>query len=72
MAAPDFWNDNESAQKTLQQRAALQRSVNLWKDLVKESDDLGAILDLIAEVIAGPKGLSLSVMLSNYRAQARV
>ena len=49
VAAADFWNDNESAQKTLKQRAALQRSVNLWKDLVKESDDLGAILDLIAE-----------------------
>jgi len=49
VGAPDFWNDNVAAQKVQQQRAALQRSVNLWKDLKKESEDLGAILDLIAE-----------------------
>lgn len=49
VGASDFWNDNASAQKTLQQRAALQRSVKLWQDLVKDSEDLGAILDLIAE-----------------------
>ncbi len=49
VAAPDFWNDNEAAQKTLQKRANLQRSVNLWKDLAKENDDLEATLTLLAE-----------------------
>ncbi len=49
MTTPDFWNDNEAAQKTLQKRANLQRSVNLWKDLAKESDDLEAMLTLLAE-----------------------
>ena len=49
MAAPDFWNDNEAAQKSLQNRSNLQRSVNLWKDLAKENDDLEAMLVLLAE-----------------------
>ncbi len=49
MAAPDFWNDNEAAQKSLQKRANLQRSVNLWKDLARENEDLEATLVLLAE-----------------------
>ena len=49
MAAPNFWDDNQAAQQTLQKRANLQRSVNLWKDLAKESDDLEATLTLLAE-----------------------
>ena len=49
VAAPDFWNNNQAAQKTLQKRANLQRSVNLWKDLAKENDDLEATLVLLAE-----------------------
>ena len=49
MAAPGFWNDNEAAQKIQQQRANLLRSVNLWKNLAKENDDLEAMLALLAE-----------------------
>ncbi len=49
MTTPDFWNDNEAAQKTLQKRVNLQRSVNLWKDLAKDSDDLEAMLTLLDE-----------------------
>jgi peptide chain release factor 2 len=49
VAASDFWNDNQAAQLTLQNRSNLQRSVNLWKDLAKESDDLEATLMLLAE-----------------------
>ena len=49
MAAPGFWNDNETAQKSVQRRSILQRSVNLWKDLAKESDDLEATLTLLEE-----------------------
>ena len=49
VAASDFWNDNQAAQQTLQNRSNLQRSVNLWKDLAKESDDLEATLMLLAE-----------------------
>jgi peptide chain release factor 2 len=49
VGAADFWNDNQAAQQTLQNRSNLQRSVNLWKDLAKESDDLEATLMLLAE-----------------------
>jgi peptide chain release factor 2 len=49
VGAPDFWDDNQAAQQTLQNRSNLQRSVNLWKDLAKESDDLEATLMLLAE-----------------------
>jgi peptide chain release factor 2 len=49
VAGSDFWNDNQAAQQTLQKRANLQRSVNLWKDLAKENDDLDATLLLLAE-----------------------
>jgi peptide chain release factor 2 len=49
VGAADFWNDNQAAQQTLQNRSNLQRSANLWKDLAKESDDLEATLMLLAE-----------------------
>ena len=49
MGASNFWDDNQAAQQTLQKRANLQRSVTLWKDLSKESDDLEATLMLLAE-----------------------
>ncbi|WP_237097495.1 peptide chain release factor 2 [Nitrospina gracilis] len=48
-AAPNFWNDNEAAQKILQRRASLQRTVKVYQDLVKQSEDLDAMLDLMEE-----------------------
>jgi len=49
VAGPKFWDDNQAAQQTLQKRSNLQRGVNLWKDLAKENDDLGAMLVLLGE-----------------------
>jgi len=49
MAQSGFWDDNESAQKILQKRSGLQRSIELWKNLEKEGGDLGALLELSAE-----------------------
>ena len=49
MAHPGFWDDNESAQKILQTRSGLQRSIEIWKNLAKEGEDLGALLELSAE-----------------------
>jgi peptide chain release factor 2 len=49
VAASDFWDDNQAAQQTLQNRSILQRSVNLWKDLAKENEDLEATLMLLEE-----------------------
>ncbi|QPJ65010.1 MAG: peptide chain release factor 2 [Candidatus Nitrohelix vancouverensis] len=48
-AAPNFWNDNEAAQKILQNRAALQRSINIWSELSSAWDDIGAMIELSAE-----------------------
>ena len=36
-AAPDFWNDQERAQKILQQRARLERALNRAARLASES-----------------------------------
>lgn len=49
MARSGFWDDNESAQKILRKRSGLQRSVEIWKNLEKESEDLGALMELSAE-----------------------
>jgi peptide chain release factor 2 len=49
MASSGFWDDNESAQKILQKRTSLHRSIEIWKNLAKEGEDLGAMLELSAE-----------------------
>jgi len=49
IAGSGFWNDNESAQKILQKRSGLQRSIEIWKNLDKEGEDLSAMLELSAE-----------------------
>ena len=49
MALSGFWDDNESAQKILQKRSGLQRSIEMWKNLEKEAEDLAAMLELSAE-----------------------
>ena len=49
MAHSGFWDDNESAQKILQKRSGLQRSIEIWKNLEKEGEDLAAMLELSAE-----------------------
>ena len=46
---PGFWDDNESAQKILQKRSVLQRSIETWKNLEKEREDLEVMLELSSE-----------------------
>jgi peptide chain release factor 2 len=48
-ARSGFWDDNVSAQKILQKRSGLQRSVDIWKNLEKEREDLWAMFELFAE-----------------------
>lgn len=48
-SASNFWDDNAEAQKTLQERAALQRSVDLWKGLDSASSDISAMIELAEE-----------------------
>lgn len=49
VARSGFWDDNESAQKILQRRSTLQRTVNVWKELHQEGEDLGAMVELAEE-----------------------
>ena len=48
-ARPGFWDDNESAQKVLQKRSGLQRSIETWENLEKGREDLGVMLELFSE-----------------------
>lgn len=48
-SASNFWNDNTAAQKVLQERAVLQRTVDLWKDLNSSSGDIEAMIELAEE-----------------------
>ena len=49
IARPGFWEDNQEAQKSLQNRSALQRQVEIWKNLQSASDDICAMLELSEE-----------------------
>lgn len=49
VAHPGFWDDNINAQKVQQKRAQLQRAVDVWNDLNKECEDLGAMIELAEE-----------------------
>ena len=48
-ARSGFWDDNESAQKILQKRSGLQRSIEIWENLEKERENLEAMLELFSE-----------------------
>jgi peptide chain release factor 2 len=48
-AAPDFWDDAESAQATLKQLAGLRDEITPWIDLQKRIADAEVLLDLAEE-----------------------
>lgn len=43
---PDFWLDQEGAQETMQELAALKEEVDLWQDLARRMADLSELLEL--------------------------
>ncbi len=49
MAAPEFWERGEAAQKTLKERASLIESLSAWKDEKKELEEIEILLQLIEE-----------------------
>ncbi len=49
MAAPDFWEKGETAQKTLKERASLIDSLSPWKEGKKELEEMEILLQLIEE-----------------------
>ena len=59
-SAPDFWNNQAEAQKTLQRRRRVEEEVELVTALRKRTEDLGVLIewagqgeDVVAELTAG-------------------
>ena len=49
MAAPDFWDDNERAQKTIAEMNAIKSVVEKYQKLQSDCDDLAVMQELIVE-----------------------
>lgn len=49
MTAPNFWDDNEAAQKVIGELNGLKESVNRMQDLESQADDIQVMMDLVAE-----------------------
>ena len=48
-AAPNFWADQEQAQRVLQQRARLERTINTAERQAQMVDDIGVLFEFAAE-----------------------
>jgi peptide chain release factor 2 len=49
VAAPEFWNEQAAAQKTLQQRARLEREIAQAENLQRMVEDIAVLFDFAAE-----------------------
>lgn len=49
MAAPSFWDDQEQAQKTIQENNALKEAVSKFKKLSETQENLEVTLELVSE-----------------------
>ncbi len=49
VAAPDFWSDQEQAQKTLQQRSRLEKAINTAEEQTRLVDDIEVLFEFAAE-----------------------
>ena len=47
--APDFWNDAAKAQGCLKERSRIQQELDLFARLLREAEDLAALVDLAEE-----------------------
>lgn len=48
-SAPDFWNDQEKAQKVLQQRSRLERAINAAESQARLVDDIEVLFEFAAD-----------------------
>ncbi|HMX27213.1 MAG TPA: PCRF domain-containing protein, partial [Blastocatellia bacterium] len=60
-AAPDFWSNQENAQKVLQQRSRVERALNTAEGQQRLVDDIAVLFDFAAEDEASAKELRESV-----------
>ncbi len=49
IADPDFWNDNETAQRILKERTVLEKTVDGWDRLSRQLEDIRVLIELGAE-----------------------
>src|ERR671935_2593085 len=49
IAAPGFWDDNETAQKVLKERTAMEKAVEGWDRLSRQAEDARVLIELGAE-----------------------
>ena len=49
MAAPDFWNDSQEAQKISQRLARLKQDVEQWNSLESQAEDIETLLEMAEE-----------------------
>ncbi len=49
VSAPDFWSNQENAQKTLQERARLERALHTAEDQTRLVEDIAVLFDFAAE-----------------------
>ena len=49
MAAPNLWDNAETAQKTIDERRLLSKQLEPLKALSQSADDLGVLLEFAAE-----------------------
>jgi peptide chain release factor 2 len=50
--SPDFWSDNETAQKISKEQSALETRISFWQSLKKDADDLVELAGLNDESIS--------------------
>ena len=58
---PDFWNDQEKAQKTLQQRARLERALATAEGQQRLVDDIAVLFEFAVEDDASANELRESI-----------
>jgi len=46
IAAPGFWDDNETAQAVLRERTAMEKVLDGWDRLVRQADDIRTLIEL--------------------------
>ena len=49
IAAPGFWDDNDSAQKVLKERTIMEKTVSAWDRLNRQVDDIRVFIELGSE-----------------------
>ena len=76
IAVPGFWDDQETAQKVLKERTAMEKTVSEWDRLTRQMEDIRVLIELgseaedeetLAEVSALNDGLEKGVVQAEFQ-----